>query len=65
MTNEKKLTITATLDENNIVTLLVDVTNDITLWELGQLTTAIIESAIEVHEAEISNYLNNTNLKNN
>lgn len=65
MTNEKKLTITATLDDNNVVTLLADVTEEITLLELGQLTTAVIETAIEIHEAEISDYLNNTNYKNN
>lgn len=65
MTNEKKLTITATLDDNNVVTLLVDVPSKIGLDDLGELTTAIIETAIELHEAEVSKYLNNTNYKNN
>jgi hypothetical protein len=65
MTNERKLTFTATLDDSNVVTLLVDMPNEISLEDLGELTTAVIETAIELHEAEVVKYFDNNNFKNN
>lgn len=59
MTNKKTFAIKAVLDDAGTIVVSVKVTEKLELLDFKELTLAIIETALEVHEAEVAKNLNN------